>query len=307
MVKVLITSVGKRVRLVENFLEVAEVYGCDANPKLSPAAYFVKECFEVPYINTQEYIPTLLEIVKKNNIDIIVPTIDTELTLLAKNKELFEKLGAKVMVSSVRVCEIFYLKTSTEEFFSSRGFQTPKIINNLEEASFPLFAKLDNSSLSVGAMKVNNFSEAKKLQQANKNYIFQEFIEGDEFTVDCFVAQNKESISIVPRRRLEIRAGEVSKARTSKNQHIINEVKKLLQSIDGFYGAITVQLFYTKEKNIYFIEVNPRFGGGYPLSWLSGANFAQYVVDDFLGKKLHYMQDWQDGKTMLRYDAEVVF
>ena len=54
------------------------------------------------------------------------------------------------------------------------------------------------------------------------------------------------------------------------------------------------------------IEINPRFGGGYPLTYFSGANFAKYLIKDYLDEKLSYFEDWKENLVMLRFDAEVL-
>ena len=112
-------------------------------------------------------------------------------------------------------------------------------------------------------------------------------------------------VSVVPRQRLEVRAGEVSKAKAVKDDLIIQEIKKLATCLKGAYGCMTIQLF-KKEDRIVFIEINPRFGGGYPLSYLSGANFATMLIKDVLNQELEYRDDWIDNNIMLRYDAEVI-
>jgi len=300
-IRVLITSAGRRVSLVKNFQKYSEVYTCDMNPFLSPACQVSDKYFKVPRVTDETYKDELLRICKDNRINIIVPTIDTELSILSSLKEEFLKEGIFIAISSKNICDTFYLKSSTEKFFIENGFKTPKIVD-IKTANYPLFAKYDNSSCSIGATKVNSYEEAKELKG---NYVFQEFIEGIEYTVDCFVDKNSNVVSIVPRERIEVRAGEVSKARTRKDKQIIEEVKKVLEKLDGAYGCITIQLFKT-ESEIYFIEINPRFGGGYPLSYLADADFAKYLIDDYLGKKLEYNEKWKNNLIMLRYDAEVL-
>ena len=304
-IKVLITSAGRRVSLVKNFQKHSKVFSCDMNPTLSSACQVSDGYFKVPRVTDKNYLEVLFNICKQNDIKIIIPTIDTELEILAKAKQKFLKEGIFIAISSEEICKTFYLKTTTEQFFRRFGFNTPKIVTNLKTAKYPLFAKLDNSSLSVGAKKVNSFNEAKELLELNKNYIFQEFIDGVEYTCDVFLDKNGEVISIVPRERIEVRAGEVNKARTYKDNKILEEIKKLVPYLKGGYGTLTIQLFKTKQ-GIYFIEINPRFGGGYPLSYLAGADFAKYLIDDYLGKKLKYDESWQDNLIMLRYDAEVL-
>lgn len=304
-INVLITSAGRRVRLVENFKLYANVFCCDMNPEFS-AACQISDCFfKVPRVTDKNYINILLQKCKELNINIIVPTIDTELEILSKNKKLFEKEGIFVAVSDENICKTFALKTSTYEFFKKEGFLTPEIVMDIKTANYPLFAKLDNSSLSIGATKVNNYKEAKILLKKNKNYVFQEFIEATEFTIDVFIDKKGEVISIVPRERIEVRCGEINKGRTKKDRIIIDEVKRLCNTLKGAYGVLTIQLF-KKDDKIYFIEINPRFGGGYPLSWQAGADYAKFLINDYLGTKLNYFEEWKDNLIMLRYDNEVL-
>ena len=300
-IRVLITSAGRRVRLVENFKKHAITFTCDVNPEFSAACQVSDKYFKVPRVDSDEYLKTLKEICKKEKINIIVPTIDTELSILASVKDEFRKEGILIAVSDKNITDTFYLKTSTYEFFKKYNFATPEIVTDLKRAKYPLFAKLNNSSLSIGAKKIDSFEEAKLLRG---NYIFQEFIDGVEYTVDAFFAKDKVKC-IVPRERYEVRCGEVSKAITRKDKAIIKEIQRLSTYLKGAYGTLTIQLFKRNEK-IIFIEINPRFGGGYPLSFLAGADFAKMLIDDYLGKKLNYYEEWRDNLVMLRYDAEVI-
>ncbi len=308
---ILITSAGRRVSLVRSFQKTlkrfndnGKVFTTDMNPVLSSACQISDAFFKVPRVTDREYLNILKKYCLDHSVSIVVPTIDTELHILASAKEEFAKEGIFIAVSSPEICRTFYLKNSTEKFFRENGFDTPRSIENLQRCSYPIFAKLNNSSCSIGAQIVYTAEAARELQQ-DRNYVFQEFIEGDEYTVDVFIDKRGNVVSVVPRQRLEVRAGEVSKAKTVKDKEIIHAVKKLCMKIDGAYGCITVQLFQT-ENRIVFIEINPRFGGGYPLSYLAGANFAEYLIRDYLGEDLSYSEDWQDKLIMLRYDAEVL-
>ncbi|WP_024787518.1 ATP-grasp domain-containing protein [Lebetimonas sp. JH369] len=304
-INVLITSAGRRVRLVENFKLYANVFTCDMNPSLSAACQVSDYFFKVPRVTDKNYIDFLLQQCKNLNINMIVPTIDPELEILAKNKENFKKEGIFIAGSSENICKTFALKSSTYKFFKENGFLTPEIVDDIETAKYPLFAKLNNSSLSVGAQKVNSIEEAKILLSKNKNYVFQEYIDATEFTVDVFINKKGAVISIVPRERIEVRCGEINKGRTKKDSLIISEVKRLCNKLNEAYGVLTIQLF-KKDNKIYFIEINPRFGGGYPLSWQAGADYAKFLIDDYLGKELKDFEEWKDNLIMLRYDNEVL-
>jgi len=308
---ILITSAGRRVSLVKIFQKTVKeydkdgkVFTVDMNPILSSACQISDGYLQVPRVTDSKYLTILKDYCLENNILIIVPTIDTELEILSKVKEEFLKDNIFIAISSPQISRQFYLKSSTEKFFIEKGFDTPKIINNLKDSSYPIFAKLDNSSCSIGAQIVYTPEQAEELYR-DKNYIFQEFIRGDEYTVDVFIDSKGEVISVIPRLRIEVRAGEVSKAKTVKDRDIIDEIKRLCDYLDGAYGCLTIQVFKT-DNRIIFIEINPRFGGGYPLSYFSGANFAKYLIEDFLNKDLKYSEDWKDNNIMLRYDAEVM-
>jgi carbamoyl-phosphate synthase large subunit len=276
----------------------------DINPTLSSACQISDGYIKVPRVTDKKYLSVLKEYCKKENISIIVPTIDTELSILADAKEEFEQDGIFIAISSKKICDTFYLKDTTEKFFIEHNLDTPREIKDIKNCDYPIFAKLNNSSCSIGATIVYTPEQAFELAQ-DKNYIFQEYIQGDEYTVDVFIDKKGNVISIVPRLRIEVRAGEVNKAKTIKDKDIIQAIKELCKKLNGAYGCITIQLFKTKNK-IIFIEINPRFGGGYPLSYLSGANFAKYLIEDYLDENLEYREDWQDKLIMLRYDAEVL-
>lgn len=308
---ILVTSAGRRVSLVRNFQDTlktfnpdGKVYATDMNPFLSSACQVSDGYLKVPRVTDKDYLNTLKNYCIEKNVSIVVPTIDTELHILADAKKDFLLNGISIAISSKEICERFYLKDSTEKFFLENGFDTPKSINDIKTCRYPIFAKLNNSSCSIGAQKVYTLEVAKELAK-DKNYVFQEFIEGVEFTVDVFIDKHQNIISIVPRQRLEVRSGEVSKAITVKNKRIIKEIKSLCSVLNGAYGAITIQLFKT-ENRIVFIEINPRFGGGYPLSSLSGANFAKYLIEDYLDIHLEYDEKWVNDNIMLRYDSEVI-
>ena len=309
---ILITSAGRRVGLVKNFQNTlkrfnlnGKVYTTDMNPKLSSACNLSDGYIQVPRVTDKNYLKLLKSFCLKKNISIVIPTIDTELHILAKVKDDFMKDNIFLAISSTEICDTFYLKTSTESFFIKNGFNIPKSINNIKTITkYPTFAKLNNSSCSIGAQIVYT-SKLVEYLSMDKNYIFQEFINGVEFTVDVFIDSKENVISIVPRERLKVRAGEVSKARTVKDLVIIEEIKKVCKKLEGAYGCLTIQLFRTDENKIVFIEINPRFGGGYPLSYKAGADFAEFLIKDYLGQKLAYTETWQDNILMLRYDAEV--
>jgi len=111
---------------------------------------------------------------------------------------------------------------------------------------------------------------------------------------------------VVPRKRIEVRAGEVSKGQVVKNPRIMSEAARLVETLGAGPGVITLQLFLTDDDKVKFIEINPRFGGGVPLSIKAGANFPKWILQESLGKKTNIrFNGFKDNLIMLRYDGEV--
>jgi len=111
---------------------------------------------------------------------------------------------------------------------------------------------------------------------------------------------------VVPRRRIEIRAGEVSKGRVVKHRAIMERAANVVEKLRAGPGVITVQVVLTEDGQMKFIEINPRFGGGAPLSIKAGADFPGWILQGLTGGRPRIKFDgFKDGLTMLRYDAEV--
>jgi carbamoyl-phosphate synthase large subunit len=139
--------------------------------------------------------------------------------------------------------------------------------------------------------------------------MFTEFI-GDQFTeytVDMYFNQLGQLKCLVPRERIEVRSGEISKGITRKN-YVYDYLLTHFKNFEGAKGCITVQLFYnSRTKQIYFIEVNPRFGGGFPLSYSANANYPGWLLEEyFLNHEIKFFDNWKKNLLMLRYDSKVL-
>ena len=168
---------------------------------------------------------------------------------------------------------------------------------------YPVFVKPIDGSSSKNTFKVKNRRDLDNYLNIVPNPMIQDFIEGEEYTVDVFLDFNSKVISIVPRLRMETRSGEISKGKIKKDFEIISEVKKLMMVLKPI-GHITVQLMKTAQ-GIKFIEINPRFGGGAPMSIQSGADSCKNLYRLLLGEKLSYSEDYRDNLTFLRFDQSI--
>lgn len=312
---ILITSAGQRVALVRGFQETlkrffpdGKVYTTDMNPKLAPAAYVSDGCFEVPRCTSEDYIESLLTICLGNDIGLIVPTIDTELAILSANKEIFANQGIFVSVSDYDFVMMCRDKRNTGEFFEKHGIRVPKPIDKYHP-SFPMFAKPYDGSLSTNLHYIKNAEELTAEILNDPKLLFMEYIDKEvykEYTVDMYYGKDNKVKCIVPRERIKIRAGEINKGQTEK-EPLTQYLYDRLETIEGCVGCICIQVFLNPSSDdVVGIEINPRFGGGYPQTYAAGGNYPEYLIREyFLGEEIAYFDGWKDHLLMLRYDDAV--
>lgn len=314
---IMFTCIGRRVSLLSCFRDAARqlklkagLLGTDRT-ELSPALRLCDEGFLLNSVTHRSYISQLLSVVKAKKVKLLVPTVDLDLKVLAQNKSRFAEMGCCVLVSDEKVVDICQDKRKTYRFLVKNGFDTPATMSvaaALAKKRFasPMFIKPWDGYASRGNAVVNKVAELRFYSKKVPNPICQELIQGAEYTCDVFVDFDMQVRCVVPRKRIEVRAGEVSKGRTVKNSEIMNKAAQLVEKLGAGPGIITIQLFLTKGRKIKFIEVNPRFGGGVPLSIKAGADFPKWILQQLLGKNTKIKFDgFEDGLAMLRYDAEV--
>lgn len=309
---ILFTGVGRRVELLQAFRNAAlvlnkelKIYGADMTGTV-PALAYCDYARKVVAMNDPGYIDNLLQICADDHIDLIIPTIDTDLLVLSENKGKFEAIGTRVMVSApdrIRICRD---KNNTSQFFADCGLHAPIPVNDWKEygSGYPAFIKPKNGSGSINAFKVENENELENYAGQIKDYIVQPFVNGREYTIDIFCDWAGEPISIVPRERLQVRAGEVLKTRITMDEQMIRESKKLCNSFKPC-GPMTVQFIRDEDGKDWFIEINPRFGGGAPLSMNAGGRSAEAVLKLIDAEEVQYCADIDDGAVYSRFDQSV--
>ncbi len=314
---VLFACIGRRVSLLNSFRRAAKqlkinasFYGTDTT-ELSPALQLCDKGFLVKPVTHPGYIRQLLSIVKKNKVKLLVPTVDLDLKILAQNKPKFAAMGCCVLISAPDVVDICQDKRKTYRFLIKNGFDTPVTLSVAsalanKKLNWPCFLKPWDGYASRGNAVVNNRKELAFFASRIPNPICQEFIKGTEHTCDVYVDFDMKVRCVVPRKRIEVRAGEVSKGQVVKHQAIMKQAAKLVEALGAGPGVITLQLFLTRDKKLKFIEINPRFGGGVPLSIKAGANFPKWILQGLLASKTNIRFDgFKDNLIMLRYDDEV--
>lgn len=311
---ILFTGTGRRVELLQAFRQASlrinvnlKIYGADmagSAPALAYCDYSRKICA----MRDKDYIPRLIEICKKDEIDLVIPTIDTDLMVLSENRERFEAIGTRVLISSPDKVAFCRDKNNTYNFFLSCGLTAPKPVNDYRKYSgpYPCFIKPKDGSSSINAFKVECEQELVAYAEKIGDYIIQPFIDGREYTIDIFCDFNGNPIYIVPRERIAVRSGEVLKTRIELDERMIKEAEQLIKYFNPC-GPITVQLIRQKETgDDYFIEINPRYGGGAPLSMKAGADSPEAILRLMMGEKLTYQdQGVRDGAVFSRFDQSI--
>ena len=249
---ILITSAGQRVSLVRAFQKElktlypqAKVFTTDMQPQLSAACNVSDQYFIVKKVTDPDYIQELLTLCLQQDIKMVVPTIDTELLVLAKHRQVFLQHGISVIISSETFVASCRDKRKTNAFFEQHNIAVPKSIDK-QNPTFPLFIKPYDGSLSVDTFIIHSASALTDYHLANEKFLFMEYVskaDYDEYTVDMYYDKTHQARCIVPRRRIAIRAGEINKGITCKNA-IVPFLKENIGFIDGAVGCLTVQVFF---------------------------------------------------------------
>lgn len=312
---VLVTSAGRRVSLVRGFQAVAapegrQVIAGDATPNLSAACQVADRNAALPPVDSHEFSNALRDVCESHDIGLVVPTIDTELPALSALRESFLSNGTCIVVSDPKLVSVCADKRLTSELFASKGLAHPEEYVWPDIPRYPVFAKPFDGSLSRGIVLLHGREQLLATLRSTERLMLCEYkdpAEHDEFTIDCYYDAGGTLRCVVPRQRIEVRGGEVAKAMTVRNG-LVTELFSKLGDLPGARGVLTIQAFVNRATSASsFIEINARFGGGYPLTRHAGADYQQMLVDEYLnGHRPETSDNWRDRTVMLRYDDEVV-
>lgn len=286
---VLITNIGRRGYLVD-FLRntkgfTGNIFVSDCDPTASGLygdndGYFI---LSKPVGNEQKYISELIELCLNENIKIIIPVIDPEIFLLSEHRDEFIDKGILLVVSEKRVLDICYNKILMNEFLECNNFRFPKTYQTLEsfkkanlnkEVMFPAILKPIYGSGSEATYKVDSMEKIDAL--FNDKMIIQEFIDGQEYGADIFNTLEKKPVRCVIKKKISMRSGETDKAITVIDNNIRKYMISLAESL-GHIGNLDCDVII-KDGEIYVIDLNPRFGGGYPATHAAGVNLLSLIL-----------------------------
>jgi carbamoyl-phosphate synthase large subunit len=266
---------------------------------------------QVPAVYDPKYIDITLDICKKHKIDALLCLNDLELPILAENKAKFEALGVKVIVSDPEVIDICFDKYKTAQWVESIGLNAPKTYVTLASAkealakgeiAFPLFMKPRWGSGSIGLETIEDMEELdiyyhlliKKIKKTilatasvgDEYIMIQEKLTGNEFGLDVMNDLEGNNVAVSVKQKLAMRAGETDKALTVD----LPDVREMGAAIGRnlkHIGNLDVDIMQRANGDYCVLELNPRFGGGYPFSYEAGVNMPRAILSWLKGEKVN--------------------
>lgn len=303
---ILLTGAGRRCQLVESF-KVAlnghgHIFACDSSPS-APALRSADRWFIVPPVEQAGFIERLLDICDKEQVDLLVPTFEPELPLLAEQRNRFQQVGTFVLISAPEVIETCYDKLATNRFLEKCGLAVPKTYSSYKatlealdqgELDFPVVIK---PRWGYGSMDLQYVRDREELDLAYRllkkrqlltpqqlinsvepesSLLLQEYLGGLEYGLDVVNDFCGQYVSTLIRRKLRMRAGQTDRAITVKDQHLERLGAVIGKSLRHI-GILDCDLIEARNQ-LYVLDLNPRLGGGYPFSHLGGADIVRAFI-----------------------------
>ena len=311
---ILFTCAGRRTYLLkyfkENMAEGDKVVATDMQ-LTAPALQAADVKLQVPAVYAPQYVNITLNICKEQKIDALICLNDLELPILAENKARFEALGVKVIVSDPQVIDIAFDKYKTAQWVESLGLVAPKTYVRLDdvkkalaegEIEFPLFMKPRWGSGSIGLESIADMEELdiyynllmKKIKKTilatasvgNEYIMIQEKLTGNEFGLDIMNDLNGKNVAVSVKQKLAMRAGETDKAVTVDLPEVREMGRKIGEAL-GHIGNLDVDIMQRADGAYCVLELNPRFGGGYPFSYEAGVNMPKAIIQWVKGEEVN--------------------
>lgn len=323
---ILFTSVGRRVELVGLFRAAAErlglapvLIGANASP-LAAALHFCDIAELVPPVTDRPYPDILIELVRRHQVRLVVPLIDTELDIHARLRPALEAEGAVALISSQDAISMTADKYETWRFFVGAGVPAPLVAlpdgapdrspdgPSIADVGLPAVVKPRRGSASQDVYVVRTAAERDLRLGQVADAMVQQLAPGKELTLDVLTDLGGSLINVVVRERIATRGGESTIGVTVTRPDVVERAATIVDALKP-RGPITIQCFSDADTDaLLFTEINPRFGGGYPLAEAAGANYPELVLKMCLGEPVAPdVGAYRAGLAMSRYDRSVFF
>jgi carbamoyl-phosphate synthase large subunit len=305
---ILLSSAGRRVALLRLLRADARALGLapkiiatDQAPNLSAACAEADLAVAAPSATDPDFPDFLRALCAAEGVRLLVPTIDPELAPIAQLAPALRQAGTHANISAPAAVAIARDKAITARRLAASGIAVPRTGTpfDAETWAVPLLAKPRDGSASLGVRPIDR----PTLAELGPTMLVQERLVGPEYTVNLFVREGL-TLAAVPHLRRAVRAGEVEKAITVRHPALAAIARHLPEAVPGLDGALCFQAIDT-EAGPKVIEINARFGGGFPLAHHAGAPFTRWLIAGAAGLPWTAHDDWRDGVTMLRFDEAV--
>jgi carbamoyl-phosphate synthase large subunit len=299
---ILFTSIGRRNYMIPFFRESfsGKIYASNSIKQTS-GMFEADESFVSPPIKSDAYIPFLLDLCQQKNIKLIVPLFDMDLSVLSKEKNQFEKIGTKIIVSDSEIIEQCFDKLAYSKFENLSLVNTPNTFTNLalaldaldkEEIQFPLIIKprwgtgsvatsivdskekLENTFTFLASQLGESFLQDPVPTGQKNQMLIQAMAKGQEYGVDIINDFEGNFYTAVIKKKLAMRAGETDMAEVVEHPQLFAAAKEIGEQFKHI-GILDADFIVDESGTICLIDLNPRFGGGYPFSHVAGINVPQ--------------------------------
>ena len=317
-VNILILSAGTRNKVVQYFRkELAgkgTVIATDMS-ELAPAIYEADKHFIVPRMSDPGYLDVIVKICEEENVTGVLSLIDPELSLLAQNQEKFAAIGTTVIGSTYDLCEMALDKFQMYHWLTAHGYRCAKSYMDKDAffadvdagvITYPVFVKPARGSASISISKVYDRETVELLFAHEDGLMIQEFLDGQEIGADVYIDMiSHEVVSIFTKKKLKMRAGETDKAVSFKDEKLFALIERFVKEA-GYNGQIDIDIFDVNGE-YYISEVNPRFGGGYPHAFESGANHMKLIANNLARRaNERVIGEYEDGTYMMKYNEVMI-
>jgi len=305
---VLFTCAGQRVDIVSAFRRAGATTVATDVDALAPALYHADHRALVPRVDDLGYIAALRDLVAVHDARLIVPLTDLDHVVLARSRA--ELAPAAVLVPDEETshrCEDKYL---AHLFFDEQGIGSPPTWLPTElpdELPFPVLVKARKGFGSRHIFRAENQSELDFfLRYTTVESMVQRVCRGVEFSVDVFCDLDGRCVAAVPRTMIESKGGESIKGMTIKDPDLI-EFARVTSEALRIIGPANVQCFREPDGTLQVTDVNPRFGGGFPLPTAAGSRYPELALALANGEALEpRFGDFREGVVMTRFFSQVI-
>lgn len=307
-------NAGRRCELVEAFARVLPavspglIWGSDPNP-LAPALAVVDRRIDLPTpIDSDAFLDALCDFLVRERIDLVIPTIDPDLVRLDRWRPILAERApnARLLLSPSRVIQIARDKRLSRDAFAALGAEVPEAVDpSGTDLPFPLFIKPAAGSASIGAVRVNDADELAARLAETVDPMVERLVGGDETTVDVLLDLSGRALCAVPRRRLQVRGGEVTRGIVERSPELEARAMAIAAGL-GCIGPVTVQFRSPAPGRWVAMELNARMGGGLPLAIGAGADWPRWILQMAAGREPSAAgATVHDGMVMTRTDRSI--